>query len=324
MNDFEALMRFTDSLQEKWNKTAAKEDTRRSFTGLQSQIKAMHTFLLNEQADRESEYRKIQEDGKLTPAYIGRRRKELDERYQKAKNKVISTLEEAVRDMISDKFVRLDKMLVTAPSPDQVALLNSIKMRGKNISRGELMKMLPAFMRNYQAMRIFENLSQSAGYSVSIPLDGDICDMYALLDEGGKYLLECVNSVGKQDIHLHRAFFYDNPQAPGNADPEFQKYIDSFDVAVQLQDFTVSKGLSAADEAMISSYFSDIDELDPEKDSVTILRSVQKILHKHPEDIDKMMKSKYAQLVAEVQELELINKKKAEADEQKKAAASDK
>lgn len=325
MNDFEAIIRFSDGLQAKWNETANNPDDKNTFTGLQKQIKQMHALLRNERHDREQEYQKIMNDGRLTPDYIGKQRVKLDKQYHKMESMVVSGLRKDIEKMIADKLAKLDRMLVEAPSPNQVALLNAIQLRGKNISRGELMKMLPTFFRNYQSMKIFETLANAAGYRIPTPFsETDIVDLYALLDQGGNYLLECLGQVGKDTIHLHRAFFFDNADAPGNADAEFQKFIDHFDVPVQLQTRTIGK-LTAAEEAVINSFFSDVDGLDPEKDSVTILRSVQKILHKHPEDIDKMMKSKYAQLVAEVQELELINKKKAEAaDEQTKAAASDK
>ena len=321
MNDFEAIARFADGLQAKWNETTHKGNNKNSFAGIQRLLKSMHLFLKNTQAEMDEEYQKILGNGKYTSAYINKKRVEFDKKYQETKKTVISGIEKDIQAMIADKYLRLDRMITEAPTPQQTALLQTLQMRGKNISKGELMKVMPYFFRNYQSMRVFETLALAAGYHIPIPLDGDIVDMYSKLDEGGRYLLECAANVGKKTINLHGAFFYEDSKNPGNADIEYQQYIDLFDVPAQLQDYAISEKLSEAEEAKVKTYFAEFDKLDPEKDSVSILRMAQKVIREHPGDVELMKKSAYGKLVTEVQELEAINAKKAD-NEQKKAATN--
>lgn len=332
MTDFETMARFADDLQTAWTKTAAKPENKKSFKGLQLELQKMRRFLLNEQKDREAQYQEILEDGVFTPKHIGQKRAEIDEKYREAESAVIEGAKTDIRAMVADKYKRLDKMLCAAPTAEQTALLQALQMRGGNVSKGELTRLIPFFYTNYQGMRILESVALAAGYHITIPIDGDILDLYGTLDRAGNYLLDAADELGSfgKVTPRFRAFYYSDPKNPGNADPIFQQFIDMFDVPAQLQDYTVSKKLSAAEAAKVGTYFkklaADLDDLDPSNmaDSITILRETQQIMKKHPDDIELMKRSEYGKYVREVEELEALNQKKAEADEQKKAAASDK
>lgn len=328
MNDFETLARFADELSAAWNKNAAKPENKKSFKGLQVELQKMRRFLQNEQKDREAQYQEILEDGVYTPKHIGQKRAEIDEKYRKAEESVIEGAKADIRAMVADKCKRLDKMLCEAPTAEQTALLQALQMRGGNVTKGELTKLIPYFYTNYQGMRILESVALAAGYHISIPIDGDVMDLYGTLDRAGNYLLDAADELGSfgKVTPRFRAFYYSDPENPGNADVTYQAFIDAFDTPAQLQDYTISEKLSAAEEAKVKTYFTRIADLDPTNaaDNLTILRETQQVMKKHPEDIELMMRSEFGKYVIEVQEIEALNQKKAEADEQKKAAASDK
>ena len=328
MNDFETMARFADELSAAWNKTAAKPENKKSFKGLQVELQNMRRFLLNEQKDRAQTYEAILANEKYTPKYINQKRAEIDEKYKTAESAVIEGAKADIRAMVADKYKRLDKMLCEAPTAEQTALLQALQMRGGNVTKGELTKLIPFFYTNYQGMRILESVALAAGYQITIPIDGDVMDLYGTLDRAGNYLLDAADELGSfgKVTPRFRAFYYSDPENPGNADVTYQAFIDAFDTPAQLQDYTISEKLSAAEAAKVGTYFTRIADLDPTNaaDNLTILRETQQVMKKHPEDIELMMRSEFGKYVIEVQEIEALNQKKAEADEQKKEAASDK
>ena len=328
MNDFETLERFGQELEAKWLETAINNDSNnKTFKGIQRLLQGMNLFLENERKDVEAEYQKLLENQKYTPKFIGEKRKELSKRYDENVKAMVAGTRATIKELIAEKFKRLDSMLVEAPTPEQTALLQTLQMRTGNLSTGELMKILPYFFRNYQAMRVLESIAETAGKTIVIPLDGDVMDMYGLLDRAGEYLLGAADQLAERGNvrYKYRAFFYFEPDSPGNADPIYQQFIDAFDIPAQLQDYTVTDALSPAEYAKVKALFSRIENLDPTKgaDNLTILRETQQIMREHPDDLEMIKRSEYGKYVYEVLEIDRINSEKAAADgEEREQAAS--
>lgn len=329
MNDFEVIERFGQELEAKWLDNAVKNDkNKKSFRGVQRELQTMNLFLRNEWKDADREYQRILENKKYTPEFIGKKREIITAQYQEKLDQVVTGTKVTIKQMIADKFKRLDKMLTEAPTAEQMALLQALQMRTGSLSKGELMKILPFFYRNYQAMRILETIAETAGKKIIIPLDGDVMDLYGLLDRGGQYLLGAADQLATHGnpAPRYKAFFYSDPENPGNADLHYQQFIDCFDVPAQLQDYIIDDKLTAAEQVKVESYFSRISDLDPTKgtDNLTILRETQQVMREHPEDLELMRRSDYGRYVKEVEELEAINRKKAEeaaaADEKKETS----
>jgi len=316
MNDFETIGRFTIDLSNKWNRITVSDKNKHSFVGIQRELKSMLLFLQNERKEREAEFRKISGMRKYTPEHISKERRKLDQEYQEAQNAVVDGVKEDIRDMIADKFKRLDAMIATPPTAEQVALLQTLQMRGRNISRAELTKLMSFFYTNYQGMKILETVAQAAGKRIYIPMKGDVMDLYGELDRAGEYLLRAADELkkpGKPDPK-YRAFFFENDDNPGNCDFTFQRFIETFDKPVQLQDYNISTALSEAEQAQINTYFRTIDGLDPSNaaDNITILRATQQIMHDHPDDLELMKRSAYSKYVREVEEISRLNAEQTE------------
>lgn len=317
MNDFEVIARFAGELSDRWNKATTSNQNKNTFTGMQKLLKSMRLFMQNERKAYESQYAALKKKDQYSPNYIQKRRMQIDQEWQSARETVVSGAKKDIQDMIAEKYKKLDGMLTEAPTPQQYELLRAIQMRGNNISRGELMKMLPYFYTNYESMRILETLAKAAGYSLMIPISGDVMNLYCELDRAGQYLMRAADELakpGKPDI-AHGAFFFDNPDDPGNADLTYQRFIDMFDKPTQLQTYTISTALSASEQAKINQMFRSIDELDPTNaaDNINILRGTQQIMKNHPDDLELMKRSQYGKYVQEVLEIDKINQKYAEA-----------
>lgn len=327
MNDFEAVARFTTELSNKWNKETVSVKNKHSFTGIQAELKVMKRFLENEHKEREAEFKRISSMRKYTNDHIQKKRRELDADFQASQDMVIDGVKKDIREMIADKYKSLDRMIADAPTPEQTALLQTLQMRGRNISRAELTKLMSFFYTNYQAMKCLEAVALAAGHRVHIPMGGDVMDLYGELDRAGEYLLRAADELkkpGKPDP-VYRAFFFDNEGNPGNCDFTFQRFIDTFDKPVQLQNYTISTALSEAEQAMINTYFRSIDGLDPSNaaDNITILRATDQIMKDHPDDVELMKRSAYAKYVREVEEINRLNAEQVEGivNEQDEASA---
>lgn len=328
MNDFEVVARFGEELEEKWLESAIKKNNQDTFAGVQRAMQGMYLFLKKEAKDREEQYQKILEHGKYTPQYIGKQREKLDKEYQNAIDAAVDGAKKTIKDLIAEKYKLLNQMLLEPPTPEQMSLLQAIQMRGNNISKGELTKILPYFYRNFQAMKILETISIAAGKRIRIPLDGDVMDLFGLLDRGGEYLLQAADALKKPNAIVggrFGAFFYfdNNPKDPGgNADFYYRQFIDTFDTPAQLQKYTVDDSITPMEEAKVSTYFTEVAKLDPTKgmDNLNILRMTQQIMKNHPDDLELMKRSKWGKYVSEVLELEAINRRK---DEEMSKSASD-
>jgi len=327
MNDFEAVARFTTELSNKWNKETVSVKNKHSFTGIQAELKAMKRFLENENRERETEFKRISSMRKYTNDHIQKKRRELDADFQASQDMVIDGVKKDIREMIADKYKSLDRMIADAPTPEQTALLQTLQMRGRNISRAELTKLMSFFYTNYQAMKCLEAVALAAGHRVHIPMGGDVMDLYGELDRAGEYLLRAADELkkpGKPDP-VYRAFFFDNEGNPGNCDFTFQRFIDTFDKPVQLQDYNISTALSEAEQAQINTYFRMIDGLDPSNaaDNITILRIADRAMKDHPDDVELMKRSAYAKYVREVEEINRLNAEQVEGivNEQDEASA---
>lgn len=211
MNDFEVIERFGQELEAKWLDNAVKENSsNKTFRGIQRLLQGTNLFLRNEWKQMNDEYQKILENKKYTPEFIGKKREQLTKQYDENVRTLVTGTKVTIRQLIADKFKRLDKMLTEAPTADQMALLQTLQMRTGNLSRGELMKVLPFFYRSYQSMRVLEAIAETAGKKISIPLDGDVMDLYGLLDRAGEYLLGAADQLanhGKPSA-TYDAFFY--------------------------------------------------------------------------------------------------------------------
>lgn len=316
MNDWAMVAQFAAELSDKWNKDSVSIRNKHSFTGIQAELKQMKRFLQREQKEREKEFQKIAAMRKYLPEHINKKRRELDADFQTSQDMVVEAVKKDIREMIADKYKRLDGMIATAPTPEQTALLQTLQMRGRNISRAELTKLMSFFYTNYQGMKCLETVAQAAGHRVHIPMSGDVMDLYGELDRAGQYLLMAADELkkpGKPDPK-YRAFFFDNEDNPGNCDFTFQRFIDTFDKPVQLQDYNISTALSEAEQAQINTYFRVIDGLDSSNaaDNITILRATQQIMHDHPDDLELMKRSAYSKYVREVEEISRLNTEQAE------------
>ncbi len=310
MNDFEVITRFAKELSDRWSVSEKMvKNEKNSFTGIQKELKSMRVFLKNEREEREKKFTELSK--RYRGDYIQKERRRLDVEYQESKEKIVEAVKEDIRAMVEDKYRKLDAMIVSAPTPEQTALLNILNMRTGNLTKGELMKILPQFYTNYQGMRVLEMIATTAGYHINVPISGDVMDLYGELDKGGRYLLEVANDLakpGKPDLK-YRAFYFDNADNPGNCDLAYERYIQMFDRPAQLIDFAITDALSAAEQAEINSLFRGIDGLDPTNagDNITILRNVQEIIKDHPGELELMKRSQYSRYVYEALDVQHIN-----------------
>jgi len=310
-NDFIPIMRAVEAMRRKWvddHKTGTND--LKSVHGIHKQMRVARQFVENERRDYEGKIRSL--GNRLNSSYIQRERRSIDDKFTEMKEEVIRGVKQDIRNFVMHKTEQLDRMLATPPTASQLSLLQALQMRSKNLSRAELIRLIPVFYQNYEAMRILDDIAESAGYPIhALQLSGidctDITALYDKLDEVGEYLMIAADEIGRpgKPEPTFRAFYYINPEDPNeyDADVKLYQFKQIFDRIPQLQDFTVAE-LSNAEAAMIDSYFKPIADVD---DSTTvgqlrILRHCLEVYRDHKEDVALIMKSKYARYMAEAME----------------------
>jgi len=313
MIDFEAIARTSEQLEEKWAEKKVSVLNKNSFTGIQQELKTMRRFLQNEKAERDKLFSQMASEKVYDPSHIDSRRRVLDAEFQKTKENVIESAKVDIRALIEFKLKKLDKMLVSVPSKEQITLLEVLKLRNGNISLGELRKMLPFFYSNYQSMRIFETIAAAAGHHIETPISDDVMDMYGELDRAGDYLLQAADALkdlSKINGGRYGAFYYED-KSGGNADITYWRFVELFDRAAQLQEYKISTALSEAEQTQVNHYFKELDGLNPSNaaDNITILRITDKIMREHPDDISLLKRSQWGKYVREIEELNSAKEK---------------
>lgn len=280
-------------IQTEWNKIKPGKNKSGSVYGLWAEAREMKTYLDQKRREIEAEYQGLSK--KLSPSFLQSQRRELDKEYDQAVEEIRDGFRKDIQAFVDSKTEKLDTMLVTAPAPEQRDLLSALQMRGRNVTKAEMFRIMPVFYNNYNSLKAFEQICRDAGQTVHIPV-ADSMEMYAGLEELQSYFLKITGEIGKPVVDAqYRPFFYTEPENPLiTADPNVTRFSNLFDNVEQLQDDSLK--LTYAEEAKARALFSSVESLDPEKpmDQIKIANLTDQILRDHPEDIALILRSDYA------------------------------
>lgn len=306
--ELKTMYRSLDHMADRWTLQIGKSD-KTSVIGLWKSMQKMRTFLQNERHDMEKEL--ADKSRKWNSAYAHSQRIEAEKAYQQSAESICKGLEKDVNDFVIEKTQKIDEMLVTPPSPDQLNLLSALSLRGRNISRVELVRIVPSMLANYHALRILQNIGASAGCVIHLPQGADAVEMLSSLEEIESYFLRALKEVpkgGKPDATF-RQFFYSDPKNPDTPiDPNVLKYSLLLDYVPQLKDYSVNQ-LTEAEKARLHVLFKSADKLDEnnEFDRAKIADITKQILLDNPNDLELIMKSEYARYAEDMIRIKGVN-----------------
>lgn len=301
---FLTMCKSIDRIETEWRNQKSKTGSAptASVVNLWREGQKMDSFLRSYRRDTKEQFDKI--ISRFAGSYRDKQEQEYRERIAYANEEVVKGYREDVARYIKNKTDRLDEMLVTPPSENQRALLESLKLRGSHLSKAEALRILPCFYGNYVALKSFEAICNDAGYKLYIPME-DAMNLYQIIDEFKGYMERICNQIGadKQD-YIAGSFFFTS-EDPSYIEPAIAKFSEAFDNIPQLQNHSIDN-LTAGEQARISTLFKGIEKLDPDKlsDMVKISAMVQKIVKDNKDDIQTILKSPYAKYVTMAVNLE--------------------
>ena len=160
-------------------------------------------------ADREALDKIIAEmTGVYEPAYILKKRTELENTRAEALRERADSLKEKADELIAEKRAYLEKMLSTPPTEEQTNLLNALSIRGAEVEEAEYQKIAGQLAPNYQALKALQAIAQKNGKRVPLPDKYDYEVLTEKLDWTEKYLADRIRGL-RSFITERKAGFYD-------------------------------------------------------------------------------------------------------------------
>lgn len=296
---FEQLESDVCEMDKSWKKASANKNKAYTFAEIQKRMQASNLFIINERKDLNKEIDKLKDvwSGKV----VAERREKLNAQFDTLVENIVEATKQDIATLSNFKLEKIDKMITTAPTEDQLRLLSALQMRG-DVDTTEVHHILPMFFNNYQSMRVLQAISEQNGINLYLPVQLDCCAMYDTLSEATSYLLSASEQLSKNlrtmPVQYH-AFYTVNPENKDKDeqyDPYYQKYIDMFDNVPQLQGVkTEKKRLSEVEKTRLNWYFKDVADLDEtdESNKLTIAHRVEEVIATHPEVKELILLSHY-------------------------------
>lgn len=297
--NFDEMSRTIKNMGAKWKQASANTDKKNTYAGIHKRMIALNTFLNNERKDMNNNLSAMRET--YSDKLIATKRAELTKDFNELSANLAKDCRSEIKKLTDSKRDNIAQMLSTAPSDEQLRLLQVLQMRD-DLTDTELQNIVPVFFDNYNAMKVLQNIGKQNGISLHLPEQLDARAMFenvtkaeAELNEACKHIADDWHNVPIQ----YRAFFSENPEQPDFIqDPDYREIAATMDSVPQLQDVKATKTeLTPTEKRKISYYYNDVGVTDAE-----LLQRTKEIMEKHPEDVELLKVSDYKGYVADVEE----------------------
>lgn len=308
-SDFIGVIRAADRMKSDWNKNRSGKSASSSILGLWREALESRQYTIKLKRVMEEEFSK--NVSKYSSGFVQKQRWQMEDVYKERVAEIRKGYDEDVNKFYQNKEMKIDQMITEAPSTQQRNLLESLRMRGKNVTRGELLRVMPIFFNNYASMKILEEIGNNIGVKIHAPV-ADAMELLERLNDAKEYLIAAGAEFGKSGKPDMRwgPFYYVDPEQPDvSVDSSVMFFSGLFDTVPQLQDDDTDD-LTAAETARLNTMFSEVRRLDPDgngkpegMNAIKVANLTEKILMDNPDDLPLILKSrygKYAQLALAV------------------------
>ena len=307
-------------LSTEWEAASVNFDKESKFSGLQHRLQKERAFLLSQKRrlnESVEAFRTVYNNEK-THFY----ERELLQEYDAMKEKHVQAAKQEVRAFIDSKNALFDNMLKTPPTDTQNRLLQVLVMRGATVTRREYNRLLPAFFGNYHAMKALQTIAETSGVRVDIPAQYDATVLMDSIGNAETYLNAACDQLGNTgkafDLRYHAFYTVDESNPDFIQDPAYREIVNLFDAVPQLNSIGIVKeSLTPTETARVNTYMESIEGMN----ETQVLQHVQKVITEHPEDIEIMKLSQYADYVKTVQDAATNATAQAAADALQAAGA---
>jgi hypothetical protein len=305
---FEELEQSIKRAGEKWQSEHAKADTSTMYKHKWAELISLDTFVKNERAKLRTELKDMR--NKYADRYVIDKERELNSELDAFIKRATDNVKDNIKALAEKKKEKVAEMIATAPTAEQIRLLNVLQMRG-DLDAIEVHSILPIFFSNYQAMRVLGTISKQNGINLTLPVNLDCRAMFSNIDKATDYLLkaadEIIKTKGNRNI-LYEGFFMINEKDPVTClDPHFMAIIEPLDNVPLLSDCKAEKTeLTPVEQAQLEWYYRDADKSNVNK----LIAHTEKVMTEHPEFTPLLKYTPYAEYV------DIVTQARAEGEEQ--------
>lgn len=168
-----------------------------TFEGLRNEFSKVAKKFYSVQKEHEAKLKEIKASGIYADKYIKDKIAEFSNKEASIKSECVDEIKEATKKVIDKKKSAINSMLSTAPTQEQINLLQSLKMQGKSLSKAEINAILPELANNYRALKTMQSIAEGVGYTVVLPSQYDYEELSSSLDLAEKYLADRIDDIGK-------------------------------------------------------------------------------------------------------------------------------
>lgn len=149
---------------------------------------------------------------------------EIDENLRKLIYSEKTSLSELAGEIMSGKRARYREIALTAPSDEQIRMLQALQLRATSLTAAEISSVAETMADNHQALRSLAAIAEQSGIKVVIPASVEQTEEnFAEVEE---YLSSMINAVdAKSHNYVETEFFYDGDLDAGY----FKVIVDAMD-----------------------------------------------------------------------------------------------
>lgn len=252
-------------------------------------VKGQDIFL--EMAELRKEFdasqKQIMSDGRYSQEYRQKKNQELIAEFEENTTNIVAKFRNLANKTITAKREKLDDMLSTPPTQEQLNLLTSLRLRKANLTIGEIQRIALKLMDNYNAVKSLQAVALESGFSLILPLALDYEKLVNSLEWTEKYINDRCDDISRpwrQMSPFGRLFF-----GTGWGDNLYEgNSIDILDAAFQMStpDIKIEKrSLSNSEINAVENLLKDTpgDELAEKVKSIAAeSNTLRQIIETHP------------------------------------------
>ena len=304
---FEELEQSIKRAGEKWQSEHAKVDAGTKYLHQWATLVDLDRFVKTERANLKEELQSMR--AKYADRYVADKERALSADLDTFVRNATENAKNNIRALAEKKKEKIAEMIATAPSAEQVRLLNVLQMRS-NLDAIEVHSILPLFFSNYQAMRVLETISKNNGITLRLPANLDCRAMFESVDKATDYLLKASDEIiktGKIRDVKYEAFYFVNTNDPVKCcDPIYMNMIEPLDSVPLLSDCKAEKtALTPAEQIKLDWYYRDADKSNVNK----LIAHTEKVITEHPEFAPLLKFTPYAEYV------DILNQARSEGED---------
>ena len=288
-------MNYYNSFNNNYNKAFENKEINKklTFEGLREIGRKASADIVVLRDRNKAELDEIKTKGIYAVSYIQNKQKEFAAEEERVANECIENFKKAYKEVLETKRNAVDDMLATAPTQEQLNLLQSLQMQGNSLTKEEIAIITPKLSDNYRAIKTLQTIAKKIGFNVILPPQFDFDEINTQLKYAENYLEERANDLKRPKLqwHLDSDCFFGPPEYPDN---RWNAVVEVLDGTIQTTPVIEPvKKLTETETTILKNVFAD-------KQGEELTKAVTEAA-KSPNMADLISRSEYAEHITETE-----------------------